>query len=347
MLEDNLKDISKTGDNFKKSNKGYMLEKFLKSNDNNMTKIDELCINSTENKQESIQIAETRILATLDKQESFFTRFLNNALTNKNTTEILSKNKTSTEFNEEQERSKTPLYNIVACGEDSNDTDCSTSTINNEINKSVALFEDDPNETLRVSNMRNLLKTSPTFNENNYEGEMDLDRNNIKETEITESSKIETIICPECKQTISFDALDSHSDYHMALNLRNEEREIMRKEKIKPNQIDTAQTKSGINQTKQNNLNNTSTITNFLVKFNENVPIETCSECSRKIPVEKLPEHLDFHEAQRLSREINKNNNKNPLPELYSENSVKRKRKIVSPVKKSKIPCRSIDSFFR
>ncbi|XP_072757265.1 DNA polymerase eta [Anoplolepis gracilipes] len=61
---------------------------------------------------------------------------------------------------------------------------------------------------------------------------------------------------------------------------------------------------------------------NFLIKTDSsecNVPLERCAECDQMIPMTKFFEHVDFHVAQNLCREINK-------PAL-GENGVKRKFK--------------------
>lgn len=48
---------------------------------------------------------------------------------------------------------------------------------------------------------------------------------------------------------------------------------------------------------------------NFLIKTNSgkhDVPLERCIECGQMIPVKRFSEHMDFHIAQNLYREINK-----------------------------------------
>lgn len=48
---------------------------------------------------------------------------------------------------------------------------------------------------------------------------------------------------------------------------------------------------------------------NFLIKTDSNegdVPLERCAECDQMIPITKFCEHVDFHVAQNLYREINK-----------------------------------------
>ncbi|XP_029666889.1 DNA polymerase eta [Formica exsecta] len=59
---------------------------------------------------------------------------------------------------------------------------------------------------------------------------------------------------------------------------------------------------------------------NFLIKIDSserNVPLERCAECDQMIPITKFCEHVDFHVAQNLNREINK--------PASGENGIKRK----------------------
>ncbi|GAB1863394.1 DNA polymerase eta [Camponotus japonicus] len=59
---------------------------------------------------------------------------------------------------------------------------------------------------------------------------------------------------------------------------------------------------------------------NFLIKTDSSkhdVPLERCAECDQVIPITKFDEHVDFHVAQNLYREINK--------PMLGENGVKRK----------------------
>lgn len=59
---------------------------------------------------------------------------------------------------------------------------------------------------------------------------------------------------------------------------------------------------------------------NFLIKTDSSkhdVPLERCAECDQVIPITKFDEHVDFHVAQNLYREINK--------PILDENGVKRK----------------------
>ncbi|CAG9585817.1 unnamed protein product [Danaus chrysippus] len=276
---------------------------------------------------------ETVLQSSLDKQESFFAKFLNSGRSN------VTDDKTPCT------RTVTPDCN-VECNEASNDTDYSGSTINEEINRSIALFEDDPDDVTRVVNMRQLLKTSEAKLEDLEDGDKAQ-----TETEILDRNKspdINSVECSECGKTVALNKFDEHSDYHLALKLRDEMRQEVRREQNR--------TKSVLTETKMNSPNKKQTpektcnrndsvpsIVNFFTKFDRSIETKLCTECGKKVPINKFPEHLDFHEAQKLSREINNRSNVINI----TSTSVKRKRKSSSPVKKTKVPCKSIDLFFR
>ncbi|XP_045491464.1 DNApol-eta [Colias croceus] len=309
--------------------KEYIIKKFFKQEDKLKT-----------NKE--LTNTEKPILeSSLDKQESFFAKFLNGSK------EVDAKNKI--------DRSTTPVCKVVTCGnESSNDTDYSGSTIDDEINKSAAMFEDDPEEVDRVSNMRKLLNSTIVQNVETRGSFHDDEDKNVKNENVPENN-IETIQCSECGKSITLDMFDTHADYHLALKLRDEERQQFRKEKERMNPID--KTKKQDEKTKKQDIPKieVKSIANFFVKVDDSVPSKMCSECGRKVPVEKFAEHLDFHEAQRLSREINRpvastNSRELMAPVMNNRpetSSAKRKRKSTSPVKKPKVPCKSIDLFFR
>ncbi|CAH0718758.1 unnamed protein product, partial [Brenthis ino] len=306
-------------------------------------------VTSIENNQEKT------IELPLDKQESFFARYLNGGLahtetnhSNKVTKEEIKESKLQTEVN----RSTTPICNVIPCGEDSNDTIYSGSTIDEEINKSIALFEEDPNEVARVSHMREILKRSNQAEhmEGIIRPQPEIQSKTVpnpkshSEDIPPKVKTLEAIVCPECGKAVSVNTLDEHADYHLALKLREEERQQVRKERDKDRTVlkepNTKDTKKKVVQDEQK-LDSIPSISNFFTKLDDKVPTKMCMECGKKVFVDKFSEHLDFHEAQKLSRELNNRTM------TSSTTSIKRKKKSASPVKKAKVPCKSIDLFFR
>lgn len=324
---------------FKNACKEYIMQKFLQGCDKPKTSTDPLptgnpCVTNSDT---NVPVLES----TLDQQESFFAKMLN-----QNRKDPLITKVQNAGINIDKNRPTTPVCDIVTCGQDSNDTDYSGSTINEEINNSVALFEDDPQDVARVKSIRELLSSSRMINEEETENAA------VSENNTTASSLIppreehpveDNFYCPECRKSIPIHMVPEHSDYHMALKVRDEERQQIRQEK----QITIMKTKENEEQKKaqvsEHTMRNesTSSIASYLVKIDENVPTEICAECKKKIPLDKFVEHLDYHEAKKLSRELNKKHSP-----VLSGSNVKRKRKSASPVKKNKMPCRTITSFF-
>ncbi|XP_050345009.1 DNA polymerase eta isoform X2 [Nymphalis io] len=309
--------------------KNYILQKFLQTNNDKK----QILV-----KEETIVPKNEKVLESpLDKQESFFAEFLKKDQENKCNLEPYDDGSYESKS---LNKANSPTCNIVECGNDSNDTVYSGSTINEEINKSIALFEEDPLDIARVSNMRELLKTTETEVDKINKPIPDLP-SRIVTPEIIDKSNIETVDCLECGKPVPLDKFDEHADYHIALKFREEEREELRKTKEKvtlkePNRS----VKKNLQEFNKNEAK--PSISRFFTKFDITAPMKMCTECGEKVAIEKFSEHLDFHEAQKLSRELNKK-----TINSYASSSIKRQRMSTSPIKKTKLPCKSIDTFFR
>ena len=340
--------VNNNYENKKNEGKEYIFRKFFKTEDNIKKNNTQAAVKVNENPDSRQNVIES----SLDKQESFFAKFLNGGMMRNEMKDAQNVNKLNTEGNIEIEakiennRITTPICNIVPGGDDSNDTAYSGSTINEEINKSIALFEEDTDEVARVSRMREVLQNHMEDVENVVDTET-MEKNVPSGSDLINNAAentLESINCHECSKTISLDMLDEHADFHLALRLREEERQLVRKERDKDKPVikepSKKETKKKVHEEYKNDP--MSSMSNFLVKFDETTPIKICMECGKKVAIDKFSEHLDFHEAQKLSRELNNRNLTN-----CSSSSVKRKRKSTSPVKKPKVPCKSIDLFFR
>lgn len=302
----------------KTADKSYIINKFFKESNikTEANIIEEQTAPSAEYKAKCDSVLET----SLDRQESFFAKILNDKF-KENRNVLNSKSDTVI-------KPCTPVCDVIERGEDSDQSDYSRSTINDEINKSIALFDEDPQDVQRVARTRELLKS-------NVEVEIGTAGIDVAGQSVRGE---ENYSCPECGKAVPVGDLGTHADYHLALNLRDEERQTFRLER------DQFEARIPVEDKKKkkppDDINKTeNTIANFFVKINENVPTETCSECGRKVQLDKFSEHLDFHEAQRISRELNKK------VTVKIGSGEKRKRK--SPVHKSKLPCKSITSFFK
>ncbi|CAG5011558.1 unnamed protein product [Parnassius apollo] len=336
VITKSIKNNDKTED--KNEGKAHLFRKFFQSDIP-----DKLQSREVNEKAETRLNGENMLESSLDKQESFFAKFLKSEI-GKNASDTQSE---PVKIKEESKRPTTPDCNIVNIGEASNDTEYSGSTIDMEINKSISLFEEDPVDIDRVGNMRQLLNKSKLLEEDLEETEREELQVESKILDVQENVQVQvsgTFKCPECGKTVSVNMFDTHADYHFALKLREEEREIRLKEVVDKNKDKemNGNQEPKPSKTRQEEAvakNDGASIANYFMKIDGSVPTETCSECGKRVPLEKFGEHLDFHEAQKLSRELNNR----PI----HGNSVKRKRKSASPVKKSKVPCKSIDLFFR
>ncbi|XP_022819374.1 DNA polymerase eta isoform X2 [Spodoptera litura] len=340
------KTMNETSDKMKSDSKNigkdYIMQKFLHASQK-----PQVCESIQKENVEKVNQTNKPVLeSSLDKQESFFAKILN-----QNKQPNISRVQQS-EVDLQKIRPTTPVCDVVACGENSNDSNYSGSTINEEINNSVALFEEDPTKVARVKSIRELLTSSRIKDEDvsDTASEPDQKSNEIppmaprNEVPQMMSRNEETYKCPDCNKAIRITEVAEHSDFHLALKLREEERQHVRTEIKERKEVKLKQSMESRKQqqTTKPETAPASSIASFLVKIDDNIPTEICSTCGKKVPMDKFAEHLDFHEAQKLSRELNKKTS----PQFIG-GSVKRKRKSNSPIKKNKMPCRPIDSFFR
>lgn len=355
---ENIKQNNEMKNRNNKSDKEYIMKKFFQVTDR--IKKHEVKIPKVSNSEEEIpkieeQNADDKVLESdLNKQESFFARLLSRKIDSD--TRSLDSDCSQLTVHQPLPKPTTPICEVLNCGDDSNDTYYSSSTINDEINKSVALFDEDPQEIDRVTDIRKLLnstmRTEREPDENtNTDKDVEPNENIAPSVNIPTNSDIE-INCPECGKSIPVDIVDTHADYHLALKLRDEERQQVRA-KIREKKFTIQDKKGKPSEVSTSRNDSVSSIASFLVKLDNTIPTEICPECGKRVNIKKLTEHSDFHEAQKLSRELNHrptqlvstdvNKNDNVIG-----SSVKRKRKSTSPVKKTKMPkCKSIDSFFK
>lgn len=120
--------------------------------------------------------------------------------------------------------------------------------------------------------------------------------------------------CPECGNNIPEYELQSHLDFHFALQLSQMQREEFRSEiKTKYASPSSATAKSKSAPSTQRPKPKVPLIDKFLTVSSNtttNIPIEDatakCSECGKNIPTTNMPEHLDYHAARKLQIELNK-----------------------------------------
>ncbi|XP_058468016.1 DNA polymerase eta [Malaya genurostris] len=130
------------------------------------------------------------------------------------------------------------------------------------------------------------------------------------------------IQCTECKTNIPENEMQSHRDFHLALQLSQKQREDFRNELKQKKILPEVKSKTST----------TAKLTQFLkqqVTGNSITPTERCTECGKFIPCANLSEHTDYHTARKLQFELNQTDMKKIVPigqPCQPSNTIKRKR---------------------
>lgn len=107
--------------------------------------------------------------------------------------------------------------------------------------------------------------------------------------------------CGECGELIPLQEFPEHVDYHSALNLQKELNETLTppENNVPP--------PPGAEPGNAHSANSASSRDEDAAKdaSTENPPLEKCSYCSKLIPLQDFPEHIDYHSALDLQRELN------------------------------------------
>lgn len=148
------------------------------------------------------------------------------------------------------------------------------------------------------------------------------------------------ITCEECGKKILLTEIVSHNDYHYALKIVRSEADI-----YKPKPLDT---KASIKDSKKRKQppEKSSTLTKFLQnpKNSEESDGEICNDCNKRIRLEDMNSHKDYHIARKLHAEINIPT-KNPVIERKLNNSSGKSNKKTKIKTDGKV--RSVISFFK
>lgn len=119
------------------------------------------------------------------------------------------------------------------------------------------------------------------------------------------------ITCELCEQEINEEEVDSHKDFHFALQLSQQQRNEFRNEIRNKTTISTPLTKKRKIQTSNKSKPVDSKIRPigsflFKPKPKPSALTEKCLECERFIPIDNLTEHADYHAAKKLQIQLNK-----------------------------------------
>ncbi|KAH8314875.1 hypothetical protein KR074_006784 [Drosophila pseudoananassae] len=132
------------------------------------------------------------------------------------------------------------------------------------------------------------------------------------------SDLLPMVQCDQCGAKIPDDvkSMQSHRDHHFAQELSRQLKSEQREERQQARQKESTKPTPPKKQKKAAGLGNTTVSqTNSIAKFfsakpikeppPSDVPMEQCSECKAFIKSVDMPEHLDYHVARNLQREMN------------------------------------------
>ncbi|EDW79041.1 uncharacterized protein Dwil_GK12166 [Drosophila willistoni] len=202
--------------------------------------------------------------------------------------------------------------------------------------------------------------------------------NNYKESyaeyatpELRTDLVIPLIKCDDCGAQLPNDpkTLQSHRDHHFAQELsrqlRAEQREEREKNRPKAKQSPTAPTPQSKQKAKKSTatavVNGNASITKFLAPANAAVapppppansefPMQQCDECKTYIKCVDMPEHLDYHMAKKLQRELNQQdmqaNRPTPSPGAVKKQSSNKLNATLPSASASSKGNRTIAQFF-
>lgn len=194
-----------------------------------------------------------------------------------------------------------------------------------------------------------LAEESDSSDERKLHGSLQIIQGEVKEEYIKlemefkkeEAKEEKTIleICPECKKSISRTEFGSHMDYHYALNIVREEAHL-----YKPIQSSTSEESSAKGHSRRvtkKRAVDMKPIHTYLQRRDLNEEnSELCSECNKRIKLDDIISHMDYHAAKTLHLEINAKSsipNRNNIEKAYikakKKKNVKNTASIVSFLK--------------
>ncbi|XP_022216880.2 DNApol-eta [Drosophila obscura] len=145
--------------------------------------------------------------------------------------------------------------------------------------------------------------------------------------------------CDQCGAKIPDDvkALQTHRDHHFAQELsrqmKTEQREKRHQspKKLSPKPTPPKKQKKSAGSSSGGSTSSSTTPANSIAKFfnvkppveppSSSIPTQQCSECKAYIKIECMPEHLDYHMARSLQRELNQQDLRTRAAALSKENS--------------------------
>ncbi|KAJ1530973.1 hypothetical protein ONE63_005809 [Megalurothrips usitatus] len=153
--------------------------------------------------------------------------------------------------------------------------------------------------------------------------------------------------CEECGKLIALQEFPEHVDYHSALKLQKELNDQLTPPEVNaPGPSGTNKIKNQISHPPDDSSSRTTLGRD--TDSNPSPPMERCSYCSKLIPLQDFPEHIDYHSALNLQRELNKPDPPSVTSNISGKNNANKKgrpsKQAPSPAKKGKY--NTIASFF-
>lgn len=174
---------------------------------------------------------------------------------------------------------------------------------------------------------------------------VDRNFNTSKILEEDVQSNCSEVTCDECGKKILSTDLTSHNDYHFALKMVKSEADLYKKKSSPIGQT----VKSSSKKRKQPEQEKTVTLTKFFQNQTSNEEDgEICVDCNKRIRLEEVENHRDYHVAKKLHQEINSTPKVNPAPPTNVKNSAtKIKGKKNAKTKGDLGKTRPVTSFFK
>ncbi|ALC44947.1 DNApol-eta [Drosophila busckii] len=202
-----------------------------------------------------------------------------------------------------------------------------------DMNDLVAELDEIEASSAKVEENTEILDMQPSTSKRKLEQEspsQDYTKSYAEYAQPVLSTDLITMVkCEECGAQIPDDlkALQTHRDHHFAQQLshqiRNERREEMQRKRLNASTTSTSSPPSKLTATKKSKKTASTTsvaktkpgnsITKFLAAkpsseppaSTSSNPMEHCAECKKYIKSVDMPEHLDYHMAKKLQRELN------------------------------------------
>lgn len=202
-----------------------------------------------------------------------------------------------------------------------------------------------------VNYLNAMQNNSPVERNFNTSKILEEDTLSTSSSETTEEPTVEKIItddeknkitCEQCGKKILATELTSHTDYHYALNIVRSEADLYKQK------ISDIKNRNPKKRKQSQDKPLATVLTKFLQKQNscEDDDGEICSDCNKKIRLEDIESHRDYHVAKKLHVEINTSKINININKNFKDLNVKGKKKKTTRTK-GNVKITPVTSFFK